>query len=65
MKTRSGLGLSDVHFPGAAGPRTRLSDLVLYSLVVLKAGSDIREIAELGKHVCKKTHWIRGSSFAS
>lgn len=44
VKTRSGLGLSNVHFPGtadASGPRTSLGDLVLYSLGVLKAGSDI------------------------
>lgn len=44
VKTRSGLGVSNVHFPGAAdasSPRTSLGDLVLYSLGVLKAGSDI------------------------
>ena len=44
VKTRSGLGLSNVHFPGtadASGPRTSLGDLVLYCLGVLKAGSDI------------------------
>lgn len=59
--TMSGMGADNLYFPGAAdasGLRTRLGDLVDYSLGVVRVGSEIGKIEELGKHSCKKIPWI-------